>query len=156
MKTLTAVAAIAVACAFGAPAVHAADYPADNSGKNVRDRDGGRVTPTDQANNKADMAITRQIRRAVVADKGLSTNAHTVKIITANGVVTLRGPVKSASEKASVEEKAKQYEGKTLKGNILISVHTETGDEIDRAKEIFKREGAQDISYTGETAVKVS
>ena len=54
------------------------------------------------------------------------------------------------------EYEAKQYEGKILKGNILISVHTETGDEIDRAKEIFKREGAQDISYTGETAVKVS
>src|SRR6267142_3075773 len=52
------------------------------------------------------------------------------------------------------EYEAKQYEGKILKGNILISVHTETSDEVDRAKEIFKREGAQDISYTGEAAVK--
>src|SRR5207244_7702042 len=54
------------------------------------------------------------------------------------------------------EYEAKQYEGKILKGNMLISVHTEDGDEVDRAKEIFKREGAQDISYTGEAAVKTS
>ena len=52
------------------------------------------------------------------------------------------------------EYEAKQYEGKILKGNMLISVHTEDGDEVDRAKEIFKREGAQDISYTGEAAVE--
>jgi hypothetical protein len=52
------------------------------------------------------------------------------------------------------EYEAKQYEGKILKGNMLISVHTEDGDEVDRVKEIFKREGAQDISYTGEAAVK--
>ena len=52
------------------------------------------------------------------------------------------------------EYEAKQYEGKILKGNMLISVHTEDGEEVDRAKEIFKREGAQDISYTGEAAVK--
>jgi uncharacterized membrane protein len=52
------------------------------------------------------------------------------------------------------EYEATQYEGKILKGNMLISVHTEDGDEVDRVKEIFKREGAQDISYTGEAAVK--
>ena len=119
MKKVTAVAAIAVACAIAAPAVYAADYPADNSGKNVRDRNDSHVTAGDQANNKTDTAITQQIRKAVVADKGLSTNAHNVKIITANGVVTLRGPVKSASEKASIEEKAKQAAGVTRVDNQL-------------------------------------
>ena len=54
------------------------------------------------------------------------------------------------------EYEAKRYEGKMLKGNMLMSVHAEDGDEVDRAKEIFKREGAQDISYTGEAAVKTS
>jgi hypothetical protein len=54
------------------------------------------------------------------------------------------------------EYEAKQYEGKILKGNILISVHTETSDEVDRAKEILKREGAEDISYTGEASVKAA
>ncbi len=52
------------------------------------------------------------------------------------------------------EYEAKQYEGKIRDGNYLISVHTENSDEVDRAKEIFKREGAEDISYTGEARVK--
>jgi uncharacterized membrane protein len=51
------------------------------------------------------------------------------------------------------EYEAKQYEGKILKGNILLSVHTEDSKEVDEAKEIFQREGAQDIAYTGETPV---
>ena len=51
------------------------------------------------------------------------------------------------------EYEAKQYEGKIREGNILISVHAESGDEVKWAKEIFKREGAHDISYTGESAV---
>jgi len=52
------------------------------------------------------------------------------------------------------EYEAKQYEGKIRKGNMLISVHTDDGKEVDKAKEIFKREGATDISYTGESSVK--
>ena len=52
------------------------------------------------------------------------------------------------------EYEAKRYEGKIREGNILISVHTEDGNEVDRAKEIFKRGGAEDIAYTGEAAVK--
>jgi uncharacterized membrane protein len=52
------------------------------------------------------------------------------------------------------EYEAKQYEGKIREGNILISVHTEDSKEIDRAKEIFTRAGAHDISHTGESSVK--
>lgn len=51
------------------------------------------------------------------------------------------------------EYEAKQYEGKIMKGNILISVHTEDSNEVESAKDIFKREGAEDIAYTGETSV---
>src|SRR5882724_2264737 len=51
------------------------------------------------------------------------------------------------------EYEAKRYEGKIREGNILISVHTDDGNEVNRAKEIFKREGAEDISYTGEASV---
>ena len=54
------------------------------------------------------------------------------------------------------EYEAKQYEGKLREGNILISVHAEDGREVTRAKEVFKREGAHDISYTGEAAVRKS
>ncbi|MDQ8204730.1 hypothetical protein QEH54_17025 [Pelagicoccus sp. SDUM812003] len=51
------------------------------------------------------------------------------------------------------ELEAKQYEGKVKAGNILLSVHTEDSDEIDRAKDIFKSAGAEDISTTGESSV---
>jgi uncharacterized membrane protein len=51
------------------------------------------------------------------------------------------------------EYEAKQYEGKIKQGNILISVHSEDSDEVKRAKEIFERFGAHDISSTGEESV---
>jgi len=52
------------------------------------------------------------------------------------------------------EYEAKQYEGKIREGNILLSVHAENSKEVSRAKEIFEREGAHDISYTAETSVR--
>ena len=83
----------------------------DNSGRNVRDRDDQNKTPGDQSENEADRTITQNIRRAVTADDSLSTNAKNVKIITNDGTVTLRGPVKSEKEKAEIEAKAKQVAG---------------------------------------------
>ena len=80
----------------------------DNSGRNVRDRDDQNKTTGDQSENEADRTITQNIRRAV---DSLSTNAKNVKIITNNGTVTLRGPVKSEKEKAEIEAKAKQVAG---------------------------------------------
>src|SRR5438552_3471451 len=77
-----------------------ADVPADNTRKNERDRDGKTLTPFDQKENDADRTITQQIRRAVTKDDTLSLSAKNVKIITVDGVVTLRGPVKDEREKA--------------------------------------------------------
>jgi hypothetical protein len=51
------------------------------------------------------------------------------------------------------EIEAKRYEGKVKGGNIVLSVHTDNGDEVSRAKEIMKRHHAEDISYTGEASV---
>jgi hypothetical protein len=51
------------------------------------------------------------------------------------------------------EYEAKRYEGKVKEGNILISVHAEDSNERSRAKEIFSRAGAEDISYTEEARV---
>jgi hypothetical protein len=51
------------------------------------------------------------------------------------------------------ELEAKQYEGKVKGGNILLSVHTEDGKQVSRAKEIFKKHNAEDIAYTGEASV---
>jgi osmotically-inducible protein OsmY len=83
----------------------------DNTEKNVRDRGGQTLTPLDQSDSEADRALTQRIRQAVVGDDSLSTTAKNVKIITANGRVTLRGPVKNATEKAAIAAKAQQIAG---------------------------------------------
>ena len=54
------------------------------------------------------------------------------------------------------EFEAKRYEGKIKAGNILISVHSENGDQSKSAKEIFERAGAQDISSSSEASVKTA
>jgi hyperosmotically inducible periplasmic protein len=90
----------------------AADHhEADNTEKNVRDRDGKTVTPMDQGGSAADRELTAAIRKAIVDDDSLSTNAHNVKIVTIDGVVTLRGPVKSTAEKSAVAAKAQGARG---------------------------------------------
>jgi len=83
----------------------------DNTGRNVQDRNEATKTPGDQSENEADRTITQTIRKAITADDSLSTNAKNVKIITNDGTVTLRGPVKSEKEKADIEAKAKQVAG---------------------------------------------
>jgi len=50
------------------------------------------------------------------------------------------------------ELEAKRYEGKVKEGNILLSVHTDTSEEITRARKIFTDAGAQDICVTGEAS----
>jgi len=83
----------------------------DNTGRNVRDRSGVTLTPGDQSESEVDRTLTQRIRQAVVADEELSTTAKNIKIITINGVVTLRGPVKSSQEKGMIEAKAQQIAG---------------------------------------------
>ena len=94
-----------------ATTVSEAQYPADDTGRNTRDRDGTTLTADEQSNSKGDVEITRQIRQAIVKDDSLSTSAHNVKIITNGGVVTLRGPVASAEEKTMVAKKAAKING---------------------------------------------
>ncbi len=89
----------------------AVQRPADNSGKNVRDRTGTLPTAGQQSNAKGDRALTQAIRKQVIGDRSLSTNAHNVKIITQHGIVTLRGPVKSQDEKDNIAAKARSVRG---------------------------------------------
>jgi hyperosmotically inducible protein len=96
-----------------------ANKPADNTGKNVRDRSSDAVTSGDQSNSKEDIDITRKIRRAIVKKDGLSTSAKNVKIVTANGKVTLRGPVKSSDEKEQIASAAKEVAGVASVDNQL-------------------------------------
>jgi hyperosmotically inducible protein len=119
MKKLAAAMVFVGGLAVSVASAHAQGYPVDNSGKNVRDRKDAAVTSGDQSNTQSDLNITQEIRKAVMADKELSTNAQNVKIITANGVVTLRGPVKSAEEKANIGAKAKHAAGVTRVDNQL-------------------------------------
>jgi osmotically-inducible protein OsmY len=104
------------ACALllvGSVAYGADQTDPENTAKNVRDRDADTLTVFDQGGSEADRGITAKIRQAVVDDDALSTNAHNVKIITVNGVVTLRGPVDTPKEKTTVETLAKNVAGVT-------------------------------------------
>lgn len=82
----------------------------DNTAVNQRDRDSSLKTPLDQNENKVDIGITANIRKSVV-DTKMSTNAQNVKIITQDGVVTLRRPVKTQEEKDRIEEMARSVAG---------------------------------------------
>jgi hyperosmotically inducible protein len=91
----------------------------DNSAVNVRDRDPAAMTAGQQSNNKADVELVRQIRRAVVKDDSLSMMAHNVKIVSANGSVILRGPVKTEEEKTTIAGKAEAIAGADKVDNQL-------------------------------------
>ena len=91
----------------------------DNSAVNARDRDTGAMTAGQQSNVKSDVELTRRIRRAVVADRSLSMMAHNVKIVSANGSVILRGPVKTEEEKNIIASKAGAIAGADKVDNQL-------------------------------------
>ncbi|MBA2270779.1 MAG: BON domain-containing protein [Chthoniobacterales bacterium] len=92
---------------------------ADNTAKNERDASGDSKTSGDQSESPEDIKITAAIRRAIVADDSLTMTATNVKIITADGKVTLRGPVKTAAEKARIAQLAKKEAGKATIDNQL-------------------------------------
>ena len=97
----------------------------DNTRVNQADRAPGAVTADQQKNNKSDRETARQIRKALVGDKSLSTYAHNIKVIAQNGTVTLKGPVRTEDEKKTVESKAAEVAGA---GNIKNEI-TVTGDK---------------------------
>jgi hyperosmotically inducible protein len=92
---------------------------ADNTSKNQRDRSSETRTSGDQSNSSEDVKITAAIRRAVVGDHSLSATAKNVKIITADGVVTLRGPVQNEAEKTKIAELAQSAAGNAKIDNQL-------------------------------------
>jgi hyperosmotically inducible protein len=74
----------------------------DNSAQNRNQNQ----TAQNQSSAASDRELTAKIRKAIIADKDLSTYAHNIKIITQNGTVTLKGPVKSDEEKREIERDA--------------------------------------------------
>jgi len=84
----------------------------DNSKANQGDRSEGRITTADQQKeNASDRQLTQEIRKALVKDKSLSTYAHNVKVVSQDGMITLKGPVRSEQEKEAVEAKATEIAG---------------------------------------------
>jgi hyperosmotically inducible protein len=95
-------------CAVTLAAIAADDKTkADNTAINERDRSGQTQTSGDQSNSSADLKTTQAIRQALMKESDLSTTAKNIKIITNNGQVTLRGPVKSAQEKSKIDHLAR-------------------------------------------------
>jgi hyperosmotically inducible periplasmic protein len=80
------------------------------------------VTADQAGNSKADVQLAAKIRRAIVADRSLSIDAHNIKIIANDGVVILKGPVKSTAEKQTVEQKAADLAGGSSKIQSEIQV----------------------------------
>jgi osmotically-inducible protein OsmY len=86
--------------------------PAQTQPDNTRvNKNDTAVTADTQKQNQNDRYLTQQIRKSVVADKSLSTYAHNVKIISQDGTVTLKGPVRSEDERKSIVAKAEQIAG---------------------------------------------
>jgi hyperosmotically inducible protein len=77
-------------------------------------------TADQQKMNPADRDLTKKIRMALHDDQTLSMYAHNIKIITQDGKVTLKGPVRSEDEKAAIEAKAVAVAGE---GNVTNHLH---------------------------------
>jgi len=102
----------------------------DNSAVNQRDRNEEALTPGDQGNSPQDRELTRRIRRSVTQNDQLSTTAKNIKIITADGKVTLRGPVKTEAERNLVAAIAQQAAGSgSIDNQLEVKQTTETTEE---------------------------
>lgn len=99
------------AYAAGEPHRTEGNRQADNSASNKASDGQTGISADQQGNSEPDVALTRKIRQAIVADKSLSTYAHNVKIITANGEVVLKGPVNSVEEKDKIARTAMEMAG---------------------------------------------
>lgn len=111
-KTMNVLALLG-ASFLAVPMVYAQDPQPkpDNTKVNQRDRDSGAPTADKQKMNPSDRETTKKIRAAIHDDKSISTYAHNVKVITQDGKVTLKGPVRSEEEKSNIAMKATQVAG---------------------------------------------
>jgi osmotically-inducible protein OsmY len=94
----------------------------DNTKVNKQNRDSNQPTADQQKNNATDLELTKNIRRSIMDDKSLSMDAHNVKVISQNGTVTLKGPVKSDAEKSAIVSKAASLAGSADKVVDQMSV----------------------------------
>jgi hyperosmotically inducible protein len=104
-----------------------AQTPPDNTKMNKGDASPGATTADQQKMNSNDRKLTQSIRKSVTSDKSLSTYAHNVKIISQNGMVTLKGPVRSEDEKKAIVAKAVEATGGADKVTDQMTVKPESG-----------------------------
>lgn len=97
----------------------------DNTKINARDMDQKKLTADQQKNSKTDTRITSRIRQDIMNQKNFSTYAKNVKIITVNGKVTLKGPVRSEREKNEIMNFARQSAGQMNVSNEMTLVKVE-------------------------------
>lgn len=83
----------------------------DNTGRNIRDRDFNTITPGNQSESEVDRTLTQAIRKALMADNSLSTNAKNIKVVSINGNVTLRGVVESNQERELITKLVNSVKG---------------------------------------------
>ena len=114
--------AIAVVYCVAAVACYGQATEPDNTKVNKRDRSAAAVTADQQKGNVSDRELTAKIRRSIMADKSLSYYAHNIKIVSQNGTVTLKGPVKSDDEKKVVLAKAVEVAGSASNVTDQISI----------------------------------
>jgi osmotically-inducible protein OsmY len=93
----------------------------DNTKVNERDKAKSQPTADQAKNTLSDREIMQKIRKAIVADKSLSTYGHNVKIIAEHGKVTLKGPVHTEEESKNIEAKAIEVAGEGNVTNMLAA-----------------------------------
>jgi hyperosmotically inducible protein len=94
-----------------------AQQPAADNTKTNKDQSA--PTADNQKMNASDREITQKIRKSIHQDSSLSTYAHNIKIISQDGKVTLRGPVRSEDDKRNLQAKAVAVAGDGNVTNML-------------------------------------
>ena len=105
--------------AYSAGAQETGATAPDNTAINARDRQSDAITADQQSQTSGDVKLTQRIRQAIMKDHALSMMAKNVKIVTIDGEVTLRGPVKTAKERARMSAKARAIAGVNRVDNQL-------------------------------------
>jgi len=120
MKQLSTMAALVSLALLGSSTF--GDIGDDNTKVNQRDRAEHELTADQQNLNESDSELTRRIRKDLMSKRDLSTYAHNIKIITVNGKVTLKGPVRSLNEEKTILKLAQAAAGRSNVTNEISVV----------------------------------
>jgi osmotically-inducible protein OsmY len=91
----------------------------DNTKVNKRDRKASEPTADQAKETSTDRTLMQNIRKAIMADESMSTYAKNVKVISENGKITLKGPVRTEDERKNIEAKAVEIAGA---GNVVNKI----------------------------------